>query len=68
MELSELIFDYCYSNEPCRICGKRIGADVSAVYAGYAKNAKTRSAHGACWDARKNDKGSWVHREDPEES
>ena len=51
--VSNFIFKHFYSPEPCRICGKPIGDDENAVYAGYSLESKARSAHGACWNASK---------------
>jgi hypothetical protein len=39
-----------YENEPCRICGELIDDARKAVYAGYSKDSKSRSAHKACWN------------------
>jgi hypothetical protein len=39
-----------YEDEPCRICGKTITDASLAVYAGYSKDNKARSAHKTCWD------------------
>lgn len=42
-----------YVGEPCRICGGIISvADIQAgaVFAGYSKCNKSRTAHKECWD------------------
>ena len=47
-----------YVGEPCRICGKPItrkDLDNGAVFAGYSKDKKSRTAHKECWLARKGD-------------
>jgi hypothetical protein len=53
-----------YVGEPCRICGKPItGEDLDnhAVFAGYSKDNKSRSAHSECW-AKNIPAESWVHK------
>jgi hypothetical protein len=57
-------FKCFYSQEPCRICGQPIGEDKNAVYAGYSLDSKSRSAHYACWSARKHQKSEWIYPED----
>lgn len=55
-----------YANEPCRICGRMLTVDdiqQNAVFAGYAKDAPSRSAHKTCWDAQP-PKHLWVYPED----
>jgi hypothetical protein len=42
-----------YADEPCRICGKLLSLeDVKdgAVFAGYADDNLSRSAHRRCWE------------------
>ena len=51
-----------YSNEPCRVCGEIITLnDINngAVFAGYSKDNKSRTAHKACWDSGK-PQAEWV--------
>ncbi len=54
-----------YANEPCRICGKLLSSeDVNdAVFAGYDRSDKSRSAHGECWRSNKS-KQEWAYPED----
>jgi hypothetical protein len=51
-EIAARIALLVYANEPCRICGELIttGHLDTAVFAGYSKDGKSRSAHKECWD------------------
>ena len=61
------VSNFIYSPEPCRICGEPIGDDGNVVYAGYSLESKARSAHGACWNASKDEKSNWAYPEDADE-
>jgi hypothetical protein len=50
-----------YEREPCRICGETITDAKRAVYAGYSKDNKARSAHKSCWD-KNIPEAKWVHK------
>ena len=42
-----------YANEPCRICGELLTPEDildDAVFVGYSKDNKSRSAHKECWE------------------
>lgn len=65
-EQAERLAKAFYADEPCRICGKLITmADIQngAVYAGYSKDNKSRSAHENCW-RNQPPKSEWAYPED----
>ena len=42
-----------YANEPCRVCGEILTPEDildDAVFVGYSKGNKSRSAHKKCWE------------------
>lgn len=54
------IAEAMYTGEPCRICGETITDISGAVYAGYSKDNKSRSAHKSCWESNK-DQATWAY-------
>jgi hypothetical protein len=56
-EMIKLLFENMalsmYAGEPCRICGHILTLEdvkAGAIWTGYSKDGKSRSAHKICWD------------------
>jgi hypothetical protein len=64
--MTELAISF-YVGEPCRICGILMTREAlnDAVFAGYSKCNKSRTAHKHCW-TQDLPKDIWAYSEDAE--